>query len=485
MNAVRLLVLTLILTFLPAAAAPAAGLDPGDCAWPAKADPDRVNVAFPDESAHYWITPFTVAPGTSMTITGRFPDARYLSFHLYEGSMPLDALADDELEPDAGGNPFRLAAARGDRGTYTVRVVAGKRPADAPANTLYAESLNGEPNVSGVIIYRLYLPEGDEYGGAGLPRVTYGDAAGGDATTAPLPSCQNPAPVKSGTVNDAVREVSVPAAPRESDAPPWGISKSRPETKSAGPVTYRTGGAFFPNFHNVYLSLLTRRDQGEVVAFRAKAPTYVQTRDAALMPRAQLRYFSICVNDFPTTRYVACLPDERIAVDADGFFTVVISDREHKPAKLGPSDNWLPSGPYADTFVLYRQMLPSADFLEAVDAAPSADEAPRTMGAYYPDTRICTAARFDADRCGLAVAQPRPATEPARTSIGEPVRPAAARKKAKPARRGRPSARRCRRARSVAQHARTRAARRLAGRTVRRCRAGRRGSRRAARRGRS
>ena len=33
------------------------------------------------------------------------------------------------------------------------------------------------------------------------------------------------------------------------------------------------------------------------------------------MPAAQLRYFSICVNDFPTTRYVACLPDERITVD--------------------------------------------------------------------------------------------------------------------------------------------------------------------------
>ena len=282
-----------------------------------------------------------------------------------------------------------------------------------------------------MIIYRLYLPEGDEYGGAGLPTVTYGTGEPGDPLKPPLPSCQDPVPVESGTVNDALREVSAPAAPAESAAPQWGISRSRPETKSAGPVSVRTGGAFFPNFHVVYLSLLARRDQGEVVAFRAKAPSFVQTRGAAAMPSAQLRYFSICVNDFPTTRYVACLPDDRIAVDEDGFFTIVVSDTQHKPAKLGPSDNWIPAGPYPDTFVLYRQMLPAPGFAEAIELAPSPEEAPRTTGAYYPQTKLCTAARFDRDRCGLPVAtanRPPPAPKP----------PA----KAKPRKRSRPRPRR-------------------------------------------
>ena len=410
MIATRLAPLVLLLVFVLNHQARAAGVDPGDCAWPTKADPDRVNIAFPDESARYWVTPFTVAPGTSMTIRGAFPDARYLSFHLYEGSMPTDALADLELEPDAGGNPFRPGSARSDRGSYTVRVVAGARPEDGgEPNTLYAESLNGEPNVSGVIIYRLYLPEGDEYGGTGLPSVIYGD---GDPTKPPLPTCQDQVPVASGTVNDALREVSAPAAPRESEAPAWGISKPRPEERTAGPVTVRTGGAFFPNFHVVYLSLLARRDQGEVVAFRAKAPTYVQTRGATTMPAAQLRYFSICVNDFPTTRYVACLPDDQLAVDADGYFTVVISDREHKPENLGPGTSWIPAGPYPDTFVLYRQMLPAPTFSEAIDFAPSAAEAPASSGAYYPETKLCTTARFDKDRCGLPVALPRGAQAP-------------------------------------------------------------------------
>ena len=414
----RLIPLTLLLVVVLANNARAAGVDPGDCAWPTKADPDRVNVAFPDESARYWITPFTVAPGSSMTIRGRFPDARYLSFHLYEVSMPLDALADHELVPDAAGNPFRPGASRADRGAFTIRVVAGKRPADAPPNTLYAESLNGEPNVSGVIIYRLYLPEGDEYGGAGLPRVRYGTGEDGETLAPPLPTCQDPVPVESGTVNDALREVSAPAAARESEAPGWGISRSRPEERQAGPVSLRTGGAFFPNFHVVYQSLLARRDQGEVVAFRAKAPTYAQTRGAAAMPAAQLRYFSICVNDFPTTRYVACLPDDRIAVDADGYFTVVVSDRQHRPQELGPGGNWIPAGPYPDTFVLYRQMLPAPDFAEAIAFAPSAE------AAVQPDTRLCTTARFDRDRCGLPVAAPATAAGPPVTATGDPVRAA-------------------------------------------------------------
>jgi hypothetical protein len=341
-----------------------------------------------------------------MTIRGRFPDARYLSFHLYEGSMPVDALADVELRPDAGANPFAFDALRASRGTYTVRVVAGARPKDPPPNTLYADSLNGEPNVSGVIIYRLYLPEGDQYGGAGLPTVTYGAGGEGDPLRPPLPSCQDPVPIASGTVNDALRGLSAPAAPSESDAPAWGISRSRPQATAVGPVSVRTGGAFFPNFHNVYLSLLAHRDQGELVAFRAKAPTYAQTRGAERMPGGQVRYWSICANDLPTTRYVACLDDSRIAVDADGYFTMVVSDVQHRPRSLRPGDNWLPAGPYPDTFVLYRQMLPDPGWAQAIERSPNAAEAPKTMGPFYPVTRICTTARFERDRCGLPVAAP-------------------------------------------------------------------------------
>ncbi|MEA2446152.1 MAG: hypothetical protein QOJ12_3444 [Thermoleophilales bacterium] len=392
---------TALVALFASSAARAAAVDPGDCAWPVKADPDRVNVAFPDESAHYWATAFQVGPGGTMKIEGRFPDARYISFHLYEGSMPVDALADVELAPDSGVNPFVAGAARGGKASYTLKVVAGQRPDNPEPNTLYAASLNGEPNVAGLIIYRVYLPEGDETGGAGLPKVSYGGGAGGPDTAPPLPACQRPTPVASGTVNDQVREIGLPAGPGESSAPAWGISRSRPQEQQAGPVAVRTGGAFFPNFHNVYLSLLTSRAQGEAVVFRAKAPTFVRTTGTRTMGAGQVRYWSVCANDFPTTRYVACLADDRVKLDADGYFTVVVSDAAHRPAQLGAGDNWLPSGPFADTFVLVRQMLPAPDFAEAIERAPDPAQAPHTMGAFYPDTRICQVARFERDRCGL------------------------------------------------------------------------------------
>jgi hypothetical protein len=119
------------------------------------------------------------------------------------------------------------------------------------------------------------------------------------------------------------------------------------------------------------------------------------------MPTAQLRYWSICSNEFATTRYVACTPDQGMHIDSQGYFTVVISDPAHKPGNLLPTDNWLPAGPYPDTFVLYRQMLPDPSFAEAIAFAPSAAAAPQTMGAYYPDTRICSTTAFEASRCGL------------------------------------------------------------------------------------
>jgi hypothetical protein len=399
----------LIAAAVCAAGASGLTIHPGQCAWPVKADPDLVNVAWPDEGARYWATPFTVAPGSSMTIRGQFPRGRYMSFHLYEGSTPVDAVTDVSLSPDTGVNPFVAGAERALAGTYTLHVVAGQRPATPQPNTLYAASLNGEPNVSGVILYRIYLPEGDQRGGVGLPDVGYGAGPDGTDLAPPLPPCQDAVPDTGSPLNDAIRAGSMPynAQPSSSPAPAWGISRSRPSPTTAGPVTVNTGNVFFANFDNVYLSLLVWRNAGDLVALRARAPTFPDTRRARRMPTGQVRYWSICSNDFPTTRYVACLADQNAKVDRDGYFTLVISDPAHKPANLGRGDNWLPAGTYADIFLLYRQMLAAPGFAQAIERAPDAAAAPKTMGAYYPETKVCSTAQFEHDRCGLPAARTR------------------------------------------------------------------------------
>jgi hypothetical protein len=374
------------------------------CGWPVKADSDVVNIAWPDQSAEYWAAPFYAAPGSAMTIRAQFPLARYMSFHLYEGSMPVDAVSDHQLQPATGANPYLPGAPRVMGGSYVLHVVYGQRPQNPAPNTLYAASLNGEPNVSGLILYRLYLPQLDATGGVPLPQIDYTSATG----PSPAP-CPDTSAVDNGAVNQLIRDSSLPTEwpsqlPTTSAAPSWGLSRSGASATTAGPASVRTGNPFFANFDNVYLSLTAFRDRGAVVAFRAKAPTFANTSLARVMPSAQVRYWSICSNDFPTTRYVACLPDQSVRLDRQGFFNFVISDPAHRPNNLTHTDNWLPAGPYADTFVLYRQMLPDPSFGQAIAFAPNAAGAAQTMGAYYPDTRVCSVAAFERNRCGLPTA---------------------------------------------------------------------------------
>src|SRR3954452_11225440 len=371
---------------------------PGDCAWPVRSNADRGNVAYPDSSAQYWVSSFAGAPGTHLEIRGTFPRARYMSFHIYEGGVPIDKLSDFQLVPATGRNPFRPGADRRRRGRYRVRVVAEAPPKDArrrAPNTVYAgRGVNGEPVPAATIIYRVYLGEGDETGGVGLPSVS--EAVDGQKGETALPACPPNQASNNAGLNEAVAGESVPAewpAGPLRATPTWGVARS-------------SGGInpFFPNFDNTYLSLAVTRDEGSVVAFRAKAPTFTHTRGVRRFGAGQLRYWSFCTNDQYTTRYIGCVADQDAKLDARGYVTVVISDVAHRP-QLDRGDNWLPWGPFADVFVLYRHMLPAPGFAHAAQRVSVGGDPAKTMGAYYPRTVICDAARVDLDRCGL----PRPA----------------------------------------------------------------------------
>jgi hypothetical protein len=417
------LVPALVLAAVAMAAAPAHGQAltvPGDCAWPLKSNADRANIAYPDQSAQYWTSAFAGVPGTHLEIHGRFPHARYISFHAYEGSVPVDKVTDFELRPDKGTNPFLPGADRTNPGRYTLRVVPGAPPADpaqrAP-NTLYAgRGNNGEPLPAATIIYRVYLGEGDQAGGVGLPEVSeVVDGQGPGSGPAALPACPPNQASASAGLNEALAGEGVPASwpgPAVAAAPTWGVARSGGSTTQAGPVSARGGNPFFPNFDNTYLSLAVTRDRGDVVALRAKAPTFTQTRGVRTTGTGQLRYWSFCTNDQYTTRFVGCVADQDAKIDAAGYVTVVVSDTAHRPAGLAPGDNWLPWGPASDVFVLYRHMLPAPDFAQAVQRVPVGADPATTMGEYYPRTVICQTAQFERDRCGLprpAVAAPAPA----------------------------------------------------------------------------
>jgi len=385
-----------------------ADLSEGSCAYPLHADPDLLNIAYPDQSAQYWLGEVALPPGTTATISGSFPRARYFSFNAYEGSMPVDALADYQIRPSTGVNPFvtgarRATAGTARAGTYSIKVVGGARPPAGTAraaNTLYGgQGQNGEPQAATVILYRVYLGVPNTQGGVALPTIGYSNPA--SATTS-IPACQQLQPATGGALNDEVQSESAPynSSATTVTRPVWGVSQSSATARSVGPVSVYSSSPFFPNIDNVYLSLEVTRNTGDVVAVRLFPPT-VPDDSAPVMRASQLRYWSLCTNDFPTTRYVACLPDKAAKRGPGGYVTIVISDPAHKPHHLRATDNWLPAGPYPDIFLLYRNMLPANSFTHAVQDVPTGSPPAKTMGAYYPQPYVCTTARYEKDRCGM------------------------------------------------------------------------------------
>lgn len=391
-----LLALALLATGLvPASSAQA-------CSWPIKFEADTTNVAFPDDNANYWIARFAVSEETSLRITGIFPKARYFSFHVYDPSQaPIDGIADLEIDPDQPGtNRFR----GGDEGgTYSVRVVAGDRP-EAPApNTIYA----GERNRTETLIYRVYVSDDQDsiQGDVPLPDLHI-ETPAGDAS---LPACEPLPPSTGGTVTEAVADSSMPGfVPRglpypAGQNPPrfvkfWGTAHEFARRfGNAADYTPKNGG-FLSNRHIAYLYALFSRQEGDLVVVRGKAPTAPDTRGGVpVTAERDVRYFSICMNELATQRYVACLRDDEISVDEDGYFTIVVSDPEARPSN---AQNWIPwGGIYYDGNIIYRHMLPSGDFAGAIQNVPYGVPEASTMGDYYPSIAYCTKARFEASDC--------------------------------------------------------------------------------------
>lgn len=385
-----------------------------NCAWLLRSDADLLNIAYPDEGALYWVAAIPALPGTRLRVEGEFPQARYFSFNTYDPALrPTDALTDYQISAAEGGNPFQTS---GREGRYVAYIEPGAVPDERAADTLYAGEIDvlgrvALPNPAWVLMYRIYLPEGDRTGGAGLPSLML--EVNGRDTPIALQGCDllPPEGVPS-LLNDLIRNASDPGLlgllpfPFSVEAPQVQRFYGLPETLRvllSNAVGFSlplqaitaadTGGGFLSNVDNAYVTAMMSRDKGSLYILRAKAPTYAQQPTEAPLGAAQLRYWSLCTNEFFTQRYVGCLYDEQVLLDADGYFTVVVSDPAQKPANAGNGGDiaWLPWGAiYPDSVLLYRHMLPSAHFTQAIQNIPYGTPAADVMGEYMPTISYCT-----------------------------------------------------------------------------------------------
>lgn len=380
------------------------------CAWPTLADKSVDNIAYPDTAATYWGLGYRLAEGETIELSGTFPDARYASFISYRPTGgAIDTLTDRDITPDDGStNPF--AGGSGDTPhayTITVRPDLG---AGATGNDLGADPATDEPTPDpvplaeevqarirrdqlgsggddatiGTILYRLYLPtdEDDRTGGAGLPEVAVVSA---DGTRTVVPPC--PAPTTSPAGKATVEH--------------FGPATDRPAPPS--PIFVRPDGAqarLYPNPDNVYVATIVEHQPGRVAVVRGKAPTFPDTRTSSVGQGEQVRYWSMCTNEYRKPYPVTvCAADEDVALADDGTFTFVISTPEDRPANATAASGvtWLDWGSTkVNALLLLRHMLASPDFPESAINLEPGQVAGAVMGAYTPVGAYCTTAQFEA-----------------------------------------------------------------------------------------
>ncbi len=186
-------------------------------------------------------------------------------------------------------------------------------------------------------------------------------------------------------------------------------------------VPQNTGG-YFPNPANTYMTAapLTYKS-GRLVVVRGQAEVFPDTYpgESIFVPAnppgaIQLRYWSMC-NNIEAAPYpvVLCRADYATALDADGYYTYVMSYEASgsQPDWVPAEATWLPWGATDQPNILiFRNMLPAARFTQAVQNAEAAgctvdnqsgaavpyavqrtasECAAGVMGDYYPQIAYC------------------------------------------------------------------------------------------------
>lgn len=390
------------------------------CGWTIVGSGSQVNVLFPDEAGTYWTSSLPMPPGGHIEINGQYPHARYTSLTTYTGQLQsIDGLNDTRIAPDAGStNPFLPKAnRRAARRDYTVKVVNARVPQGERApNTLYTTNADGsKTGGSGTQRVWLRIYEGDKgqgrAGGVPLPQITLVNADGQRTT---LPVCPNATLPDTGLTSTLANSGANVPSPVDTgrggqDPPVWRkfvnvASSVLWAAQLDGTVTEDTlpEGGFGENPDNKYIATQFTHENGQVLAFRAKAPTTPKTYDGQKrMGTGQLRYWSFCTNS-QTSAYYGCRQDDQVPLDERGRYTIVVSTAAARPRNANEACGaaWVPAGPAPQSLLIVRNMLPVASFAQAIQNAKPGTEQ-QTMGEYYPrGTYYATTA--DYERLGCA-----------------------------------------------------------------------------------
>ena len=340
--------------------------DPGrQCGWPI-AYPGEGNYAYPDTNAAYFVQAAIINPGDRIVISGVHPKARYWSMQTYRfsDSTLLDSVNDVTVK----------SIGKGAKARWTLTVVPPGADKGRDPNVLTAagafDGVTFGSNIT-VIILRVYVSQTPDESGGPLPAVTLISGKGKSAKTTKLATCTP-----------------------EQVGPP----ENRPVLEPAVGASSRFGrGAserFYPSADTSYLVAQQAYERDSIVVVTGKAPRI----------RKDVRYWSLCQNvnlgDLPV---VDCLRDEQITLDSQGFYRIAVASTEQisraDRAAYGDVDflDWgqPTAGSYADSFLLFRNVLPSNRFAGAISRVPVGAFADDHIGDYAPVLTVMSRAEFD------------------------------------------------------------------------------------------
>lgn len=408
-----------------------------NCLWVGPVAAGQHNAGYPDEAGIYWYAEYQLPPGGKLALRGQFPHARYMSLNSYDAAgRPTDVINDVSTMPDSSSsNPFSEGARRRvtDR-SYTIEIVNEPAPTGPRrSNTLYA----GVPGQAiQKLLYRIFVPDKgrDVTGDAGLPQheIRLADArtlTGQAACDAIKANPTRDIPLLRLTVPaDRYRAMRdpIPNLPDTHPAfnpPDWEgyfgtpysfsrFLKRTPREAERAMVAITKAGGFYSNRDVDYISTFVDRKFGSVLMLQGKAPATPRTYNGdERMGSAQVRYWSICKNEsIATTRYVACLYDEQIPLDGDGYYTITVSTSQDRPtnANVQCAVAWLDWGTSGDGLdrptagsLLLRHLLPSPTFTATFRNILAPGTEAEVLGSYLPKGTYMSRPQFEKRGCPI------------------------------------------------------------------------------------
>lgn len=359
---------------------------------------------YPEVEAAYWMLPMNLDPEVfekpvAYRLKGRFPFARYMSFHTYDATTGdfVASIKDVDISPDEGSiNPYQKQVKRNlENRDYTLWLVpegaalpqiqSGKNVVTIPAGVKFAPS-----------VLRVYRPDEGKgmNGGVQLPQVSVFNAQSGQ----PVNKC---APLKFMVP----KSLQLKGDDRRFD---------RAITISKNIRHFRSNGAgFYPNKHNAYLVSEFDRDLGELAVMKWKAPSVPSTKlgGGEFNHQQDLRYWSFCLGGENASNTSYCLVDDEALIDRDGYVTVVLGPEDDELMDLAKSAgiNYVPWGIHYRPASILRHMEGEVDFKNSIKLVPnlnakfSLDEqgGERFIGDYSPSGYYCSEQEFKNNFCNI------------------------------------------------------------------------------------